>query len=163
MSKDTSLIDAFPFTSHLKSNYIPLDEEAVLIKAFLAEPCKQLEEMKAEKDCLHDQAELDSLKLKYENLHQQVTSCASLITLPRRLPYDLLEEIFYQTLPTDRNAPMNTNATPLIFTRICRHRRQVALSIPRLWSTIHINAIARPPRDRHQWHELRRSSHSCGP
>jgi len=139
MSKDTSLIDSFPFSSYLDSNYIPFDDEVVQIKTFLIQPRKQLEDMKAEMDRL--QAELSSVKSKYDSLYHQFNSCASLITLPRRVPDDVLEEIFYQSLPTDRNAPLDNNATPLIFTRICRQWRQVAFASPRLWSTIHIHAL----------------------
>jgi len=43
MSKDTSLIDSFPFSSYLDSNYIPSDEEVVEIKHFLIQPREQLE------------------------------------------------------------------------------------------------------------------------
>ncbi|KIM41045.1 hypothetical protein M413DRAFT_42249, partial [Hebeloma cylindrosporum] len=118
-----------PFTSYLNSNYIPLDEEMVQIKAYLTHCRKRLEEMKAEMD---DQAEL-SVKLKYDRLYDHIESCASLITLPRRVPDDVLQEIFYQTLPTDRNALLDDNSTPLILTRICRQWRQVALATPRLW------------------------------
>jgi hypothetical protein len=141
MSKDTSLIDSFPFSSYLDSNYIPSDDEAVQIKTFLVQPRKQLEEMKAEMDRL--QAELSSVKSKYDSLYHQFNSCASLITLPRRVPDDVLEEIFYQSLPTDRNALLDNKAAPLIFTRICRQWRQVAFASPRLWSTIHIHVLPR--------------------
>jgi len=141
MSKDTSLIDSFPFSSYLDSNYIPFDDEVVQIKTFLIQPRKQLEDMKAEMDRL--QAELSSVKSKYDSLYHQFNSCASLITLPRRVPDDVLEEIFYQSLPTDRNAPLDNNATPLIFTRICRQWRQVAFASSRLWSTIHIHVSPR--------------------
>ena len=142
MSKNTSLIDSFPFSSLLDSNYIPLDEEVIQINDFLAQPRKQLKEMKAEMDRL--QAELDSVKSKYYNLYHQISSCASLVTLPRRIPDDVLQEIFYQTLPTDRNAFLDKNAAPLIFTRICRQWRQVAFATPRLWSTIHIHVEVKP-------------------
>ena len=141
MSKDTSLIDSFPFSSYLDSNYIPFDDEAVQIKTFLIQPRKELEEMKAEMDRL--QAELSSVKSKYDNLYHQFNSCASLITLPRRVPDDVLEEIFYQSLPTDQNALLDSNAAPLIFTRICRQWRQVAFASPKLWSTIHIHVLPR--------------------
>jgi len=139
MSKDTSLIDSFPFASYLDSNYIPSDEEVVQIKSFLTQPREQLEQMKAEMDRL--QAELSSVKSKYDSLYRQFNSCASLITLPRRVPDDVLEEIFCQSLPTDRNALLDIKAAPLIFTRICPHWRQIALASPRLWSTIHIHAL----------------------
>ena len=144
MSKDTSLIDSFPFSSYLNSNYMPFDDEVVQIKTFLVQPRKQLEEMKAEMDRL--QAELSSVKSKYDSLYHQFNSCASLITLPRRVPDDVLEEIFYQSLPTDRNALLDNKAAPLIFTRICRQWRQVAFASPRLWSTIHIHVLPSLPR-----------------
>jgi len=139
MSKYTSLIDSFPFSSYLDSNYIPSDEEVVEIKKFLIQPREQLEQMGTEIACLH--AELSSVKSKYDSLYHQFNSCASLITLPRRVPNDVLEEIFYQSLPTDRNALLDTKAAPLIFTRICPHWRQVAFANPRLWSTTHIHAL----------------------
>jgi len=126
MSKDTSLIDSFPFPSYLDSNYIPSDEEMVQIKTFLIQPREQLEQMRTEMARLH--AELSSVKSKYDNLYHQFNSCASLITLPRRVPDDVLEEIFYQSLPTDRNALLDIKAAPLIFTRICRQWRQVAFT-----------------------------------
>jgi len=156
MSVDTSLIDSFPFSSHLKYNYIPSDEEVVQIRAFLLnEPRKQLEEIKAEIDRVqlrfdspkptvdYLQAELGVLGLKFDNLHQQFASCAALITFPRRLPYDVLGEIFYQTLPKDRNALLRYHSVPLTLTRVCRHWRQVAFSTPRLWSTMHVNVMAK--------------------
>jgi hypothetical protein len=149
MSKDTSLIDFFPFSSYLDSNYTPSDEEVVQIKTFLIQPRKQPEEMKAEIDRL--QAELSSVKSKYDSLYPQFNSCASLITLPRRVPDDVLEEIFHQSLPTDRNALLDNKAAPLIFTRICRQWRQVAFASPRLWSTIHIHVLPNLPRPHDKW------------
>ncbi|KIM41044.1 hypothetical protein M413DRAFT_28135 [Hebeloma cylindrosporum] len=142
MTKDTSLIDAFPFSSYLNSNYIPLDEEVVQIKAYLTHSRKRLEEMRAEMDGPHGQVEL-SVKLEYDILYDHIESCASLITLPRRVPDDVLQEIFYQTLPTDRNALLDNNAAPLILTRISRQWRQVAFATPRLWSTIHVYVVPR--------------------
>ena len=141
MSKDTSLIDSFPF-SYLNSNYVPFDDEVVQIKTFLIQPRKHLEQM--EKEITRLQAELDSVKSKYDNLYHQFNSCASLITLPRHVPDNVLQEIFYQTLPTDRNALLDNKAAPLIFTCICRQWRQVTFTTPRLWSTIHIYAHATP-------------------
>ena len=83
MSKDTSLIDSFPFFSYLNSNYIPFDDEVVQIKTFLIQPRKQLEEMKAVMDRL--QAELSSGKSKYVNLYHQFNSCASISKLWKSL------------------------------------------------------------------------------
>ena len=139
MSKDASLIDSFPFSSYLDSNYIPSDEEVVQIKTFLIQPREQLKQMKTE--IAHFLAELSSVESKYDSLCHQFNTCASLITLPRRVPDDVLEEIFYQSLPADRNAPLDNKAAPLIFTRICRQWRQVAFASPRLWSTIHIRVL----------------------
>ncbi|KDR81190.1 hypothetical protein GALMADRAFT_116222 [Galerina marginata CBS 339.88] len=133
---DTPLIDSFPFASRLKSNYIPSEEEVVEIEALLKAPAKELEDMAAEIDRL--QAELDAQKKKHGNLQKQFTTCSALVSVPRRLPDDILREMFLRCLPTKNNALMDRDTAPLIFTRICNHWRRVALSTPLLWSTIHI-------------------------
>src|SRR5271155_4400079 len=82
--------------------------------------------------------ELEALSKDHDELDRQLTACQSLLTLPRRLPEDILREIFQLGLPTDRNAYPSKKTAPLIFTHICRRWRRVAISTPSLWSTIHI-------------------------
>ncbi|KAK7040828.1 hypothetical protein VNI00_009424 [Paramarasmius palmivorus] len=67
----------------------------------------------------------------------------------RRLPQDVLSEIFLQCLPKNR-LPLNSIAeAPLLLTRVCRSWRSIALSTPRLWRAIHLAppGISRRPVD----------------
>ncbi|KDR69393.1 hypothetical protein GALMADRAFT_77396, partial [Galerina marginata CBS 339.88] len=136
LKADITLIDSFPFVSYLGTNYIPSDEEMLEIKTFLVEPTNQLQTMKTEIDRL--EAQLADLSKNHDNFRDQMNACKALITFPRRMPNDILQEIFYQSLPTWHNAPMNRRAPPLIFTQVCRQWRGVALSTPKLWDTINI-------------------------
>ena len=90
----------------------------------------------------HLQAKLDSVKSRYENLYNQLNFCASLITLPRRVPDNVLQEIFYPTLPTNGSTLLDNKAAPLIFTCICHQWCQVPFTTLRLWLTVHIHIHA---------------------
>lgn len=138
-SSESSLVDSFPYSSHLQTNYIPSEEEIAKIKAFLADPSEKLKKIQTNIERL--KAELQAAEKDHELLESQINACYSLISLPRRLPDDVLREIFFRCLPTDGNAILYPNTPPLIFTRICSHWRQVALTTPVLWSTIHIPVI----------------------
>ncbi|KAF7373588.1 hypothetical protein MSAN_00569200 [Mycena sanguinolenta] len=56
----------------------------------------------------------------------------------RRIPHDVLLEIFCACLPSEHNAVIDPAEAPLILGRICKHWRSVAYSAPILWSTLHI-------------------------
>jgi len=135
----TSLIDNFPFKVQLGSNYVPTDPEIQEIKAFLLHPIERIRSIEHELTDL--KTRLKALRKEHKSLIRQVEICQTIITLPRRLPDDILSEIFYQSLPTTHNAAMSKSVPPLIFTQICKHWREVALSTPRLWSTIHIHVV----------------------
>ncbi|KAF7357914.1 hypothetical protein MVEN_00837800 [Mycena venus] len=56
----------------------------------------------------------------------------------RRLPLDILEQIFVACLPTHRNCVMSAQEAPVILGRICSSWRTISLATPRLWSRLHI-------------------------
>ncbi|KAF7299754.1 F-box domain-containing protein [Mycena chlorophos] len=56
----------------------------------------------------------------------------------RRLPAELLQEIFVQCLPRERNPAMCSLEAPVLLGRICRHWRNLALATPALWARLHI-------------------------
>ncbi|KDR81234.1 hypothetical protein GALMADRAFT_60696, partial [Galerina marginata CBS 339.88] len=128
---DNALINSFPFASRINSNYIPSDDEIREIKAFLVEPARQADQMVVKLDRLYQ--EIGALEHKHDNFNRQVIACRSLITFPRRLPDDILREIFCQCLPSDCNAVLSTLTPPIVLTRICSHWRRVALSTPTIW------------------------------
>ncbi|KAF9067145.1 hypothetical protein BDP27DRAFT_1329352 [Rhodocollybia butyracea] len=55
-----------------------------------------------------------------------------------RLPVEVLGEIFVHCLPTDRFSYISAAQAPLLLTSICQRWREVALSFPSLWNTLHI-------------------------
>ncbi|KAJ6561761.1 hypothetical protein B0H19DRAFT_87398 [Mycena capillaripes] len=48
--------------------------------------------------------------------------------------------VFPVCLPADRNANMSSAEAPLLLWHVCRSWRNVALSTPRLWASLHIIA-----------------------
>lgn len=61
---------------------------------------------------------------------------------PKRIPPEVLAEIFLECLDTERwedrdaKMPSGPGDAPHLLTQICRHWRAVAMSTPRLWSTL---------------------------
>jgi hypothetical protein len=89
--------------------------------------------------------EIQSLDQQIELLQQQRDVLAQRATLLRytlapirKLPDYVLSEIFISCLSPDHDAVMSIRAIPLLFTRVCRYWRDLALSTVSLWSSIHI-------------------------
>lgn len=57
-----------------------------------------------------------------------------------QIPVEILGDIFLQCLPPITSRPRTTTA-PLLLCRVSRHWRQVAVSLPSLWSTIAIECL----------------------
>jgi len=62
----------------------------------------------------------------------------------RRLPPDVLHEIFWHCLPTHRNSIMASSEAPLLLTQICSSWRSIAFASPRIWSKLHIPLLGDP-------------------
>ncbi|KAJ6475895.1 hypothetical protein DFH09DRAFT_1293234 [Mycena vulgaris] len=132
-----------PFTSKLGTNYCPQDAEIAEIKALIVEPGLRLK-------CLDDeitdlQQALDKLKEERSRLGTYVEGHMALISPARRLPLDIIQEIFLACIPTHRNCVMSATEAPVLLGRICSSWRTISLSTPRLWSILH---IALPPYDK---------------
>ncbi|KAJ7732701.1 hypothetical protein B0H16DRAFT_1248183, partial [Mycena metata] len=113
----------------LGTNYCPQDDEISQISALIAEPSLRL--------IILDQ-ELRKLTDERERLATYVDSHAALISPVRRLPLDILQEIFIACFPTHRNCVMSATEAPVLLGRICSSWRDISLSRPRLWSRLHI-------------------------
>ncbi|KAF8650057.1 hypothetical protein AX16_005447, partial [Volvariella volvacea WC 439] len=92
------------------------------------------------------ESEILSLKARLRDLERQLNALPNPINLSaspiRRLHDDMLREIFVRCLPIDSYAFMKTSQAPLLLCRICSHWREVALTIPRLWSSIYVPYIS---------------------
>ncbi|KAJ7173428.1 hypothetical protein C8R46DRAFT_991215 [Mycena filopes] len=132
--KDTSM--ASPFASKLGTNYCPLDDEVLQIRALLKAPLsrlKQLDEQIAEL-----QKAIDELAEERERVRSFVDPHKDLISPFRRLPLDVIQEIFVACLPTHRNCVMTAVEAPVLLGRICSAWRSISLGTPRLWARLHI-------------------------
>ncbi|KAJ7682017.1 hypothetical protein DFH06DRAFT_285598 [Mycena polygramma] len=127
---------ASPFSDILHTNHVPSEREILEIKAFLAEPEKELAQIDDEIDRLEDL--IFALMDKREVLRETVDPHRALLSPFRRLPQDIVQEIFLACLPTKYNAAMSADEAPLLLCRISRSWRSFALSVPLLWSTLHI-------------------------
>ncbi|KAJ7086330.1 hypothetical protein B0H15DRAFT_740640, partial [Mycena belliarum] len=118
-----------PFAQKLHTNYVPSETEAEAIKAHLIPHASEASRLQAliEDLCARRQRELD-----YIAAHKALVSPA------RRLPQDVLQEIFLACIPTARNAVMSAQEAPILLCRICSAWRTIALSIPALWASLHL-------------------------
>ncbi|KAJ7592577.1 hypothetical protein C8J56DRAFT_1045048 [Mycena floridula] len=93
-------------------------------------------------------AAIDKLVLERETLQQNVASYQAILAPIRRLPEDMLREAFVHCLPSNEAAATVITDTPLLLGRICRSWREIALSTPALWASIHVQFFQnfKPPQ-----------------
>ncbi|KAK7001350.1 hypothetical protein R3P38DRAFT_2649411 [Favolaschia claudopus] len=118
-----------PFSHRLGTNYVPTDEEIDQIKFDLLSRTAELAQI---------DERIRELSEQRDKLWAYIEPRKALISHPRRLPMDILEAIFLQCLPSTRNAVMSAQEAPLLVCRICSAWRTAALSMPRLWASLHI-------------------------
>ncbi|KAK7018878.1 hypothetical protein R3P38DRAFT_2978839, partial [Favolaschia claudopus] len=131
-----------PFASRLHTNYCASDDEIPELKELLVEPCLRLAKLDGEILALRQK--LDGLVGERESLDAYIQSHQALMSPIRRIPLDLLEQIFIACLPAHRNCVMSAQEAPVLLGRICSSWRALSLSAPRLWSRLH---IVLPPPD----------------
>ncbi|KAK7031021.1 hypothetical protein VNI00_013811 [Paramarasmius palmivorus] len=114
-------LNSSPFNHVLHSNYTPSCKEIKTIKNLILEPEERVRLLKEE----------------IVQLQGFIDSHRALLAPARRLPRDIIVEIFLHCLPTDRLPARSVKEAPLLLTTICRQWRDVALDTPRLWRAIH--------------------------
>ncbi|KAH9484811.1 hypothetical protein JR316_0001713 [Psilocybe cubensis] len=120
----------------LSSNVEPSEEEASKIQSLLVEPTRQLEELENNIRVLEIQ--LEDLKAKRTTTKETISRYRAVLSPIRRLPADVLREIFLHCLEKHRNPAMLASEAPMLLTRICSSWRSIAQSSPLLWAQIHI-------------------------
>ena len=124
------------YSSKRDTNYVPSDEEVIEIQGALSEP---LSRIKGLDDNIKELKKLIKVHEKERQmLSDEIRPYQQLISPIRRLPVDLLREVFIQCLPRGHCSPMHASYPPLSLTRVCSSWRSIALSTPRLWASIHI-------------------------
>ncbi|KAJ7865781.1 hypothetical protein B0H13DRAFT_2281522 [Mycena leptocephala] len=141
----TFTIMASPFAPQLGTNYCPTDDEVGEIKAFLIEPTLRLKRL--DDEISDPQRAIDKLRAERESLGADVKAHRALISPVRRLPLDIIQEVFVACLPTHHNCVMSGSEPPILLGRICSFWRTISLSTPRLWTSLHVVEPTRPPPD----------------
>jgi hypothetical protein len=116
------------FSCRLSTNYIPSDEEIDFIRIELVSHTQELARI---------DERIRELSAQRDKIQAYIQPYRALISHPRRLPVDILREIFIACLPANRNAVMSAWEAPLLLGRICSAWRTIALSTPRLWASLH--------------------------
>ncbi|KAJ7165542.1 hypothetical protein C8R43DRAFT_212698 [Mycena crocata] len=125
-----------PFAPQLGTNYCPRDDEIIAIKDLLLEPTLRLGRLDGE--IVKLQKEIDKLLEERNNLHTYVEAHKALLSPVRRVPPDIIQEIFLACLPSHRNCVMSAQEAPVLLGRICSFWRTISLSTPRIWSRLHV-------------------------
>ncbi|KAJ6582068.1 hypothetical protein B0H19DRAFT_1252209 [Mycena capillaripes] len=122
-----------PFKEILHTNTIPSDTDCQRIRELLVGPQKEVAELTAEIKRL--EGLIGQLSEKRDQLNNFIAPHLALILPTRRLPVDVVAEVFAACLPANRNAIMSSAEAPLLLCHVCRAWRSLALSIPRLWAS----------------------------
>ncbi|KAJ6557851.1 hypothetical protein B0H19DRAFT_906207, partial [Mycena capillaripes] len=120
-----------PFAHRLETNYFPDDEEVLEIQGLLVEPTLRLKRLDDEIADL--QKAIDKLAEERNSLGAYVAAHKALISPVRRLPLDIIQEIFIACLPTHRYCVMSASEAPILLGRICSAWRAISFSTPQLW------------------------------
>ncbi|KAK7058036.1 hypothetical protein R3P38DRAFT_2844073 [Favolaschia claudopus] len=129
-----------PFSDRLGTNYCATDDEVLEIQQLIAEPTHKL--LILEEEITKLEKAIENLEKDRKNYNIFVEAHRALISPIRRMPLDVLSEIFLACLPTHRNCVMSASEAPVILGRICSSWRALSLETPRLWARLH---IAAPP------------------
>ncbi|KAF7376687.1 hypothetical protein MSAN_00085700 [Mycena sanguinolenta] len=127
---------ASPFASRLGTNYCPTDEEILQINSLLVEPTLRLKGLDDEITKL--QKAIDKLVEERSRVAAYVEDHKALLSPIRRLPLDVIQELFIACLPTHRNCVMSASEAPVLLGRICSSWRAISHITPRLWSSLHV-------------------------
>ena len=129
-------MDKSPYAPSLHTNYFPSASEFLDIKDFLTEPLARLSTLDAKIQRLS--LTMLDLYLQCRALSEEIEAHRALISPFRRLPLEIMGEIFAHCLPTHHNAVMSVEEAPLLLGRVCSVWRSITLSTPRLWASLHI-------------------------
>ncbi|KAJ7483507.1 hypothetical protein FB451DRAFT_1555457 [Mycena latifolia] len=119
----------------------PEDEDLTFIRAVVSKLGTRLADVENEISRLRDQ--LQKLEKERASLSRSLAQNNAVLSPLRRMPTELLGEIFSWTLPSVSEAlnwpRFQAQHSPWVLTQVCRRWRAVALSTPSLWSRIAIN------------------------
>ncbi|KAJ7677722.1 hypothetical protein DFH06DRAFT_1465627 [Mycena polygramma] len=125
-----------PFENILHTNHAPSDAERDNIHDLVNGWRKKLSHFNAEIAGL--QSLIDVATRQRDELRQCIDAHLALVSPARRLPDDIIREIFMVAVPPGRNSSLSANEAPLMLCHICSSWRGIGFSTPRLWASVHI-------------------------
>lgn len=126
-----------PYAHILHTNHVPSESQLQEIRRYLVKPEERLQRLEAE--IARMRAIVEGLESEHSKLKEFVDLHRALLSPIRRMAPELLQEMFVRCLPTTRNCVMDATEAPLLLIRICSNWRQIALSTPEVWSSLHIS------------------------
>ncbi|KAJ7174955.1 hypothetical protein C8R43DRAFT_975599 [Mycena crocata] len=114
----------------LRSGYVPTPPEIQGVQTDVVSLTKEL---------LRLETQIRDLSVQRESVRKNLLSHQALLSPVRRLPDDVVQDIFLACLPTDRNAVMSVREAPLLLCRVCSTWRALALATPILWASVHLH------------------------
>ncbi|KIK66631.1 hypothetical protein GYMLUDRAFT_111336, partial [Collybiopsis luxurians FD-317 M1] len=130
-------ISKSPYSSLLDTNHVPSPTELVEMGSFLAVPQRELSNLESEISQLQER--LKVLSFKRDRAKAYINAHRALMSAIRRLPTEILIEIFVHCLPTDSYPVRSLKEAPLLLTTVCRSWRNVAIGSAHLWNALHVN------------------------
>ncbi|KAK7040892.1 hypothetical protein VNI00_009488 [Paramarasmius palmivorus] len=124
-----------PFTHLLTTNYAPTKQETQQIYSILEQPKEKLHTLNDEVTQL--QASLANAIARRDAMQRHIEAHQALLSPFRHLPMDVVREIFVHCLPEPLPV-RSTSEAPLLLTLVCKSWRQLALTTPRLWCSLHL-------------------------
>ncbi|KAH6914798.1 hypothetical protein BKA70DRAFT_1257083 [Coprinopsis sp. MPI-PUGE-AT-0042] len=123
------LLPPTPFQTRLGTNYAPSEKEITQIKQIL----DQVDSISTQID-----TEMEALKAKQAVCSAFAAAHRVLLSPIRRVPSDILINIFLLCLDLNEQRRMISSQPPLLLTSICHQWREVAVGAPSLWGSIRI-------------------------
>ncbi|KAJ7849799.1 hypothetical protein B0H14DRAFT_861269 [Mycena olivaceomarginata] len=122
------LLDVPPEVSALLTNNdVPLESQIPLIRDIISDGQTEFDEL---------EAILAQLIPRRNEVAERVRQHRAVLSAVRRVPPELIGDIFALTLSDNDDASATANKPPWYLGHICRSWRHAALSYPRLWSYI---------------------------
>ncbi|KDR83082.1 hypothetical protein GALMADRAFT_58398, partial [Galerina marginata CBS 339.88] len=115
----------------LENNHPPSEDVIQEVKILLLPSSQELEAIDAEIALLG--ARSQALKTKRDAIRGSRKGYTTILSPFRRLPSDIIHEIFYHCLTVQRNPILSSAEAPILLTHVSSSWRSIALSSPRLW------------------------------
>ncbi|THV00263.1 hypothetical protein K435DRAFT_558724, partial [Dendrothele bispora CBS 962.96] len=150
-----------PFYHLLETNHAASRAETEHIHEFLRLPEQELQNV--DEEIARLDTLLIDLRSRKEKLVSYIHKHRQLLSPIRRLPPEIIAELFTCCLPAAHPPTRDLSEPPLLLTLVCKQWREIAFSTPCLWSALHIyiphsrdsdeNFLERRKRGIKQWLE----------